>query len=57
MSNYLSLCVRVNCLFRDIMDFITQTSNLDWLFSWKVETKTSLTSCGVESLASIYGLF
>lgn len=39
------------------MDFITQMLNLDWLFSWKVETKTSLTSRRVVSLASIYGLF
>jgi len=38
------------------MDFVTQMSNLNWLLSWKVETKTSSTSRGVESLASIHGL-
>lgn len=48
--------VGVKCLFRDGMDFITQMSNPDWLFSWKVETQTSLTSWCVESPVSTYGL-
>lgn len=39
------------------MDFITQASDPGWLFSWKVQTKTSLTSRCVESLASIPASF